>query len=74
MRIDNIMKVHLLETLKELENQGLKIEETPPLFRWSYEETPGLLFELLITKPDIEDAFEVDIVEKQNAPTTDTQQ
>lgn len=49
------MKTHLLNTVGQLKQAGINIEETPPLFKWSYPEEPTLEFQLLIVTLDKEE-------------------
>ena len=55
---ETTMKEELIRTVRELRNSGIDIAETPPLFRWTYDEEPDVMFQLLIT-PKME-AEEVD--------------
>lgn len=48
------MKEKLLTTVKELRESGVNIKETPPLFKWTYEEEPDIIFQLLITEGPFE--------------------
>lgn len=42
------MKESLLNAVNTLREDGVDFNETPPIFRWFYEEEPDLVFELLI--------------------------
>jgi len=42
------MKQELIETVVKMREEGYDFEETPALFKWSYEECPYVEFQLLI--------------------------
>lgn len=42
------MKAKLIATVEGLREQGVKFEDTPVLYKWSYEDLPEIEFSLLI--------------------------
>ena len=58
---DNMtMKDKLIETADKLKENGVDVKETPALFRWSYEERPEILYQLMISDVADEDSLNED--------------
>lgn len=54
MQDDNkTMKEKLLQTTDGLQEHGVDLSETPALFRWSYDEKPDILYQLMISDVSI---------------------
>ncbi len=47
---DNVHSMHakLIATVEGLREQGVKFEDTPVLYKWSYSDLPEIEFSLLI--------------------------
>ena len=43
------MKEELLNTIAKLREAGTDFNETPPLFRWTYPEEPGVMLQLMLS-------------------------
>lgn len=49
---DKTMKEQLLELVAGLENDDFNFDENFAMLRWSYEEKPFILFELMVSRVD----------------------
>lgn len=53
---DNMtMKEKLIETADKLKEHGIDVKETPALFRWTYDERPDTLYQLMISDVAVEE-------------------
>ena len=48
------MHAKLIETVEALREQGVKFEDTPILYKWSYTDLPEIEFSLLIKLKELE--------------------
>ncbi len=46
------MKEDLMLLVADLRDQDIDLQETPALFKWSYEEEPHIEFQLLVKEVD----------------------
>ena len=46
--MNDVMKTGFTQLKENLLNQGIDLQETPALFKWSYKEEPEIEYQLLI--------------------------